>query len=307
MSKLFIIGNGFDLAHKLPTSYQDFHEFLLKEYPDASGEDAVVPYCSIGQHGEKIYDENEVVAYLINLISRTEGNRWSDLERSLGQLDFDDDFSYLTVDLDHDGDPNLFHEAYNNEDQASALAECVPMISRLFADWINTIKISSAKVNSRFCSLIAPATDYFLTFNYTRTLEFLYGAKNVCHIHGVQGQPLIFGHGAGRLFDEDHMSTYFGSEDGLEKIQSALRKDTANAIDTHQAFFRNLHAKVTDIYSYGFSFGEADLVYIKEIFKNLDTENVVWYLHNHDSEKHNTQRKALIECGFHGSFDVFDS
>lgn len=307
MSKLFIIGNGFDRAHELHTSYQDFQEFLLKEYPDASEEYAIVPSCIIENHGEKIYDEDKVVGYLMNLISRTEGPRWSDLESSLDQLDFDDDFSYLPEVLDHDGGRNLFHEAYNNEDQASALAGCVPMISGFFEDWINTIEISSAKVNPEFCSLIVPATDCFLTFNYTGTLESLYGAKNVCHIHGVQGQPLIFGHCAGHLFDEDHWSAYIGSEDGLEEIKSALRKDTTKAIDTHQAFFRNLRGKVTDIYSYGFSFGEVDLVYLQEIFWNLDTKNIVWHLHNQYSEKHNAQKKTLIEYGFHGSFVVFDT
>lgn len=307
MRKLFIIGNGFDRAHRLPTSYQDFHQFLQKEYPGAVEESAVVPSCSMGHDGEEIYDEDEVVGYLMNLISRTEGPCWSDLERSLGQLDFDDDFSYLPEVLDHDGDRNLFHEAYNNEEQAATLAGCVPMISGFFADWINTLEISSAKVDPRFCSLIAPTTDYFLTFNYTRTLESLYGVKNVCHIHGVQGDPLIFGHGAGHLFDEDHWSYYIGSEDSLEEIQSALRKDTAKAMDTHRAFFQNLRAKVTDIYSYGFSFGEVDLVYLKEIFRNVDTKSVAWHLHNHDSKKHDAQKKTLIGCGFSGVFDVFDT
>ncbi|WP_097040609.1 AbiH family protein [Terribacillus aidingensis] len=34
MRSLFIIGNGFDLDHKLPTSYE---QYLLKEYPSAVG------------------------------------------------------------------------------------------------------------------------------------------------------------------------------------------------------------------------------------------------------------------------------
>jgi len=307
MSKLFIVGNGFDQAHKLPTSYQNFHNFLQNEYPDAEEENALVPSCSIGHHGDAIHDDNEVVGYLMNLFSRTEGPYWSDLERTLGQLDFDDDFRYLPEVHDRDGDRNLFHESYNNEDQASTLAGCVPMISRFFADWFKTIEISSAKINPKFRSLIAPDTDHFLTFNYTRTLETLYGAKNVCHIHGVKGQPLIFGHGAGYLFDEDHWSAYIGCEDDLEKIQSALRKDTAKAINLHQAFFRNLHTGVTDIYSCGFSFGEVDCVYLKEIFKNMDTKSVVWYLHNYDSKKHDKQRKTLIEFGFCGFFSVYDT
>jgi hypothetical protein len=31
MNRIYIIGNGFDLSHGLPTSYQDFIEFLIKK------------------------------------------------------------------------------------------------------------------------------------------------------------------------------------------------------------------------------------------------------------------------------------
>ncbi|WP_078181995.1 AbiH family protein [Bacillus cereus] len=34
MSKLFVLGNGFDLDHKLPTSYEHFHQYLLKKDTD---------------------------------------------------------------------------------------------------------------------------------------------------------------------------------------------------------------------------------------------------------------------------------
>ena len=32
--KLYIIGNGFDLAHRLPTQYWDFRTYLENLYPD---------------------------------------------------------------------------------------------------------------------------------------------------------------------------------------------------------------------------------------------------------------------------------
>mgnify|MGYP003501408859 CR=1 FL=1 len=35
-----------------------------------------------------------------------------------------------------------------------------------------------------FKLLINPKDDLFLNFNYTKTLENLYGCNNVCHIHG---------------------------------------------------------------------------------------------------------------------------
>lgn len=53
MNKLFIIGNGFDMAHGLPTSYNDFREYLIKEYPDADEYHTMAPGCRLGHHGEE--------------------------------------------------------------------------------------------------------------------------------------------------------------------------------------------------------------------------------------------------------------
>ena len=35
MSSLFIIGNGFDIAHGIPTAYKEFRNWLLEQYPDS--------------------------------------------------------------------------------------------------------------------------------------------------------------------------------------------------------------------------------------------------------------------------------
>ena len=34
MTKLFIIGNGFDTAHKLPTGYSDFRDYMYENYAE---------------------------------------------------------------------------------------------------------------------------------------------------------------------------------------------------------------------------------------------------------------------------------
>lgn len=47
MSKLFVIGNGFDLAHELRTSYEDFKKYIVDEYLD-------------GKYKEKVPDVEEI-------------------------------------------------------------------------------------------------------------------------------------------------------------------------------------------------------------------------------------------------------
>ena len=80
MKKLFIIGNGFDIAHGLPTKYSDFQNYLINKYPEASDENLVVPQSSIMPNGEERYDDNEVVGFLLKIISETEatGEAWKD-------------------------------------------------------------------------------------------------------------------------------------------------------------------------------------------------------------------------------------
>ena len=307
MRKLFIIGNGFDRAHDLPTSYNNFHEYLQETYPEADEDNESVPGFSIGNHGDIQFCEEEVAGYLMHLLNDSSNKNWSNFEEALGHLDFGDVFFSLSEDLDGDGDPNPWHTAYNNEDLASTLAECVPMLKSFFSDWIDTIHLDHTRGIWEFASLITPDQDLFLNFNYTRTLETVYGAKHVCHIHGVQGGDILVGHGEGALFGEDHFSPYIGCEDGLEQLHRIFRKDTEGALRVHQPFFRSLTADISGIYSYGFSFSKVDEIYIREICAKLDTSDMIWYLNSHNPSEHDTFKDTIRRCGFKGSFDIFST
>ena len=97
MKKIFIIGNGFDTAHGLHTSYEDFRRFLCDQYiVDEEMNDAIVtiPEVSIGPKGDLVCDEDEVADFLIKIISVAEPNSeyWSELEASLGRLDYSEVF-----------------------------------------------------------------------------------------------------------------------------------------------------------------------------------------------------------------------
>lgn len=311
MSKLFVIGNGFDLAHGLPTSYGCFHNYLREKYPDADEETPCVPYSSIDHHGEELWDPTEVAGYLMNLLSRTAKENWSDFEETLGRLDYDDDFWELPEQIDRDGERNYFREAYQNEDLASQLAGCVPQILDLFSEWVETIDISKTRPKASFQRLINPSQNLFLNFNYTQTLEKLYHVPNVCHIHGTLGEDLLVGHGAGARFDENHQSRYIGSEYGIELVQEALRKDTAGALEKHQAFFQQLSSGLPAVYSYGFSYGKVDEIYFEEICRIADTSSTIWYLLNYPADERERDREhtrikdTLRRCGFKGTFSTF--
>lgn len=272
--KLFIIGNGFDLSHNLKTTYEDFHEYLRNNY-NYKENLFNIPESSILPDGSKKYDDDEVVTILMDLISQAEGigENWSDIETSLGLLDYDvylDTYDDVYVDEDGDDGDNLWKSAYLYEDISADLNNCTVEIKELFSDWVNTIDIDNCAPKHKFLDLINVEKDIFLTFNYTTVLEDIYDVKNVFHIHGIQGGRIIIGHGEER---ENFENKYIGSEHSLQQIHEDLKKNTNELIKTCRLFKINF-SDIDEIYSYGFSFSKVDMPYIEGICNKVNTKNV---------------------------------
>lgn len=117
----------------------------------------------------------------------------------------------------------------------------------------------------------------FLNFNYTDTLEKVYGipASNILYIHGnaLRGNNLILGHHDATLFQGKTIPAFNAAEEHgiyMEDIEEDFRlqeakeiikdyfrktyKDTASIIRYYQSFFNSL-ATVYEVYIRSFSFG----------------------------------------------------
>ncbi len=178
MANLFIIGNGFDLANNLKTSYDDFRSFLLDNYVHVKRARSI----RIPQIRKNTLDVtiNDAAVFIYRIITQTEGLLWRDVEHALGEIDY----------------TPLFEENFNNyQDVIQGLACSLPKIQFLFEDWIKSINEKEVCRLNKFENLINPYEDLFVTFNYTDLLEVEYGAKKVCHIHGTRNGDIIFGHG----------------------------------------------------------------------------------------------------------------
>lgn len=101
-----------------------------------------------------------------------------------------------------------------------------------------------------------------------------------------------FTHGNDELVTEHSYS--IGTEESFEKLKRKLRKDTVEIIQKNEKFFRQL-SNVQEIYSYGFSFSEVDMVYIKEICNYLDPASVTWFINSYDSDN-NPEFRDKIEA-----------
>ena len=99
--KAFIIGNGFDLAHDMPTSYNYFKKYLIKRFPCIENKSCYVPSQIIAPDGENIVDQNEAAPFLYHIINNVCGKDWSDFETALGNIDLFGCFDILqeTYDL----------------------------------------------------------------------------------------------------------------------------------------------------------------------------------------------------------------
>lgn len=308
VSSLFILGNGFDRAHGMETSYEDFQKYLKRKYPNANDTKLIIPSGTQMPKGDVKYDDDDVVSFLMYLISQAEedGDNWSDLESSLGRLSFDECLYNSDPVVDQDGDYDSWKNMYIRQDVANDLVIPCLMIKEYFADWINTIPLKNIKPKEGFMKLIDKDSDLFFTFNYTETLEIIYKVKNVCHIHGKRGEKLIFGHGNDNDYLEEYISEHPGAEDSLISIQEALRKNTKDALADHADFFDNIPRGLNKVYSFGFSFSEVDRIYIEELCKRVNTESVIWYLHSRSSGARRSFESIIRKCGFKGQFSTFD-
>lgn len=298
MSNLFIIGNGFDLSHKLKTSYHNFHSFLKDSFPESTDE-YTLPQIQLYPEGSLKCDETDTVSFIRYAISNIEDDKWSNLESSLASLDFKEYF-HESDDFVNSKEDDLFKKAYENEDIGSDISICMEELQYLFNNWINTISTKNINPKLDFKNLITKNSK-FLTFNYTNTLEDVYNVKNICHIHGKQGEPLFFGHGSSNCDN----SSIIGADYYLDNIFHSLKKNTELALENNINFFNSLDTSIKNIYSFGFSFGDVDLVYIKKICDILPTENITWFFNDYDEKSIPFFKKQIKNCGFKGKFELF--
>jgi hypothetical protein len=149
--KLYIIGNGFDLHHGIPSEYSHFKTFVR-------------------EHDSHLF--RTVEDYL------PADEDWSDLESAFAEIDVD---SMI-------GDLEQFMPGYGSDDwsdsghhdfqyEVSRVVECLSMELRgRFGQWIRQLPIPALTTAPQRLQTIDPAA-LFLTFNYTSTLRDLYGVS----------------------------------------------------------------------------------------------------------------------------------
>lgn len=163
---LFIIGNGFDRYHGLPTSYDDYRKFLLQLSCSNAG---LLP------RGSRDLDFDKFPYF-----ADPECGRWSAVEEAL-EIDYR---SLINDALDAgypkitDDNPGWNDAEIDIESQSKFIFD---FTGEQFVQWLKSIEVEVAKPKVAF-----PKSAAFVTFNYTDTLETIYGVSgcDILHIHG---------------------------------------------------------------------------------------------------------------------------
>ena len=277
-NKLFILGNGFDIAHSLPTRYRHFRKYLYL----------------IQERQPNQFDDRNRNALIAYLDSRCNGADWKDIEYALGLFPL-----YIKP-------YNPEKENRHEKEQYAFYQSCIlSEVIESFEKWVNSISVDSVKPKSKMSQIIKSGDFAFLTFNYTPVLEKVYHVEDdsICHIHGKQGERIIMGHN--RLHEEaNELWLLSDVAPYLHEEFFRLYKNPIVNIRRNQDFFDSL-TELLEIYSFGFSFSDPDHEYVKLICEKT-TEKTVWFFNAFSSEDERERYKEILkENGFHGSFATF--
>lgn len=286
--KVYIIGNGFDQGHNLPTSYWDFRTYLERLYPD---------FLRQFEEHYHIYpnmDESEKR----NLL-------WNRLESNLANINEDviiEQAKSIEMGLES-GDVGIEDTLYIYFSEEYYYIE---KLAKYLKQWVRTIRIRDLPKKSSLISRLDDAI--YITFNYTAVLERVYdiSINNVVHIHGslrdYDDDPIL-GHGnvsrienikkqrnaAEDVFDEKEISICRVVEDYYQR--------TYKNINRYLYKLGKLYGKnIDEIIVIGHSVDGVDMPYFSTI-DNFSNGRARWKVFYYSPNEENGIKERLVKCG----------
>jgi hypothetical protein len=268
--KLYIVGNGFDIHHGIPSKYSEFGRYL------------------------EAYDRD--TADLVKRSFWVDKDFWSEFEARLASFDANrlvNETSDFLVPYSAEDWSDAYHHDYQYE--INRVVEALSVTLRVrFGAWVRQLPIPDPSSIRCILLPIDPGAT-FLNFNYTPSLQRLYGVSNshVKHIHGAAIDPtedLILGHGW-RSTARDSFNYGLDPEavdsrviEGNEAIDQYFKKTfkpTDQIIRDSQFFFETL-CDVQEIIVMGHSLAPIDLPYFREVIRHIDPAKVSWRVSYYD-------------------------
>ncbi len=318
MSKLFIIGNGFDIASGLQTGYKDFRKWFIENHDldyscldriakEESFSDIQIPSASLGQHGEDMYDEENLATffYVSVTYANSDDITWNDFEANLSKLPF-----YGFEDSNFCDSDDEWKRIATAEQVGSILGNAfIYTINKYFTDWIRYIHTYERPIHIKKL-VFDNLNSTFLNFNYTNVLEYLYKIpdEQICHIHGYvgKGDEIVIGHGNKESYASD-FNPYDISSYAIE-AKEYLKKPVKDIIFKNSSFFQKL-GQLEEIYIIGWGLNNPDFVdapYLQEVIKHTNLSTTI-YFDSFDLSKLDIYKNTCRKNGFKGLFGISNS
>ena len=318
MNKLIIIGNGFDLAHGLPTRYSDFiNWYLNKEFEQFKNSNrkpgSIYEYNGdlIKITGEfklnskysslrKAQDEGlvKVIAkhdFINTLISLNDKSNWVDIEylyynelRRVARLREKRSPESCNCETTGVDDLNKYFNTIKNE----------------FLAYLETINFESVEVideiNEHLDDIIngdkRKGLTKILVFNYTETIE-LYESTNskkvtIWNIHGKlsdkKASPLVFGYG-------DEMDPFYKSIENFNDNEYLKYFKSFEYFKTniYQSLIRFIESEKYKVFIMGHSCGLSDRVLLNTIFENPNCIRIKLYYYQKNETENDFFQKTM--------------
>jgi len=310
MNKLVIIGNGFDLAHGLKTSYKDFllwylnkihgknqsyHENVLLSFVDVNPFDS--QFESLDDFNTRLKHEIIKVNYhydfIKSLIEDFKKTNWVDIESN---------FYSKLVDIYKLKVGEIINISYSNSDTLKELNDCIEIIKKELEDYLLSNLGNKAKYNQEIYELfyeignkanlidsdINKTTMMVLNFNYTDTFQLYFDKLTFPqhvgnYIHGKLSDSknkIIFGYG-------DETDEYYEKLENLKNNEFLKHMKSFAYLQTpnYKKLFKFLDQEHLaedkrekfDVYIMGHSCGVSDRLLFTHIFEHPLMNSVKLY------------------------------
>jgi len=198
-------------------------------------------------------------------------NAWDDIEGALGEYDEESILSFCRPEEEFDYDHSLSSSARIEDSPMAVFQPALGRFKDKFDEWVESIEIFGAeKIIELF-----PNCRY-LTFNYTDTLETIYGIpkQNIVHIHGSRlvHDEYIIGHNHYRdpndVWNEESLIFESRAKESIIESMNGFVKDYHGNIVKYSDFFSKL-SSTKQIICFGHSMNAIDWPYFEAIIDRV--------------------------------------
>lgn len=326
MNDLYLIGNGFDLAHGLETSYNHFllwylnsflEQYRINNYPTQYEDDLLTvirndvrlnfsEYNSVSELFKGLKDNRYNLKakhkFFQKIIENYRDFKWVDIE-----------FEYFLALVEiYKGleDKNLLRSDFHFS-QVTPLNNCFNAIRTALIKYLQSIEVASERYNPIIEEVLLEKNGprgnekgekLYVYFNYTNTLE-LYShnflPKSVVQIHGKlsdDSNPIIFGYG-------DEIHPYY------EKIENLNSNEFLKNIKSFSYFKTNNYQRIMrfiegnfnsfTVKILGHSCGLSDRILLNTIFEHQNCKAIkIYYYQKSETENDYFEKTQEISRHF---------